>query len=80
MVERYTYINNCLFNPLLLVKPTNLTISGGDQFNIISQANLTCTAIVWQIDGNNVPVNPGCVLDPFNATSVMLGLNNCTIF
>ena len=55
--------------------------------NISSQVNLTCTAIgvplpaiVWQNDGNNVPVNPNCVLDPYNATSVMVGLNNCTIF
>ncbi|XP_065918563.1 hemicentin-1-like isoform X2 [Dysidea avara] len=68
------------------VSPTNLTISGGDRFNITSQVNLTCSAIgvplptiMWQLNGNNVPVDPDCVLDLYNVTSVMVGLNNCTV-
>ena len=72
----------------IVVKPTNLTISGGDRFNISSQVNLTCTAIgvplptiMWQLNGNNVPIDPDCVLDSYNVTSMVgsgLALGNCT--
>ena len=51
-----------------IVKPTNLTISGGDRFNITSQVNLTCSAIgvplpaiIWQLDDDNVTIDPSCV-------------------
>ena len=71
----------------IIVKPTNLTISGGDRFNISSQVNLTCTAIgvplptiMWQLNGNNVPTDPDCVLDSYNVNSMVgLGLDNCTV-
>ena len=67
------------------VKPTNLTISGGNRFNISSQVNLTCTTIgvplptiMWQL--NNVPIDPDCVLNSYNFTSMVgLGLDDCTI-
>ena len=80
----FIYIFTC--NSYFIVSPTNLTISGGDRFNITSQVNLTCSAIgvplptiMWQLNGNNVPVDPDCVLDLYNVTSVMVGLNNCTV-
>ena len=64
-----------------IVKPTNLTISGGDRFNISSQVNLTCTAIgvplptiIWQLDGNNVTIDPNCVLDSYE-NNLMVGLD-----
>ena len=71
---------------ILIVAPKNLTISGGDRFNISSQVNLTCTAIgvplptiVWQLNGVNVSVVPDCVLNLYNATSMTVGLNNCAV-
>jgi len=74
-----------LLQHFIIVKPTNLTISGGDRFKISSQVNLTCTAIgiplptiIWQLNSNNVPIDPDCVLD--NVNSMMgLGLNDCTV-
>ena len=64
-----------------IVKPTNLTISGGDRFNITSQVNLTCSAIgvplptiIWQLDGNNVTIDPNCVLDSYE-NNLMVGLD-----
>ena len=71
----------------IIVKPTNLTISGGDRFNINSHINLTCTAIgiplptiMWQLNGDNVPIDPDCVLDSYNVTSMVgLDLDNCTV-
>ena len=60
---------------LIVVKPTNDTISGGGRFNISSQVNLTCTvigvplpAIVWQLNGNNINLPSDCVLNSYNAT------------
>ena len=70
-----------------IVKPTNLTISGGDRFNITSQVNLTCTAIgvplptiTWQLDSDNITIESNCVLDPYgNDSMVGSGLVNCTV-
>ena len=60
---------------LIVVKPTNDTISGGGRFSISSQVNLTCTvigvplpAIVWQLNGNNINLPSDCVLNSYNAT------------
>ena len=58
---------------LIIVEPTNDTISGGGRFNISSQVNLTCTvigvplpAIVWQLNGNNINLPSDCVLNSYN--------------
>ena len=58
---------------LIVVKPTNDTISGGGSFNISSQVTLTCTvigvplpAIVWQLNGNNINLPSDCVLNSYN--------------
>ena len=61
---------------MIIVKPTNYTISGGGRFNISSQVNLTCTvigvplpSIVWQLNGNNnINLPSDCVLNSYNAT------------
>ena len=82
-----TGVNLLHVQHFIIVKPTNLTISGGDRFNISSQVVLTCTAIgvplptiMWQLNGNNVPIDPDCVLDSYNVISMVgLGLDNCTV-
>ena len=60
---------------LIVVKPTNDVISGGERFNISSQVTLTCTvigvplpAIVWQLNGNNINLPSDCVLNSYNVT------------
>ena len=47
---------------------------------------MTCSAIgvplptiTWQLNGNNVLIDPDCVLNPYNVTSMTVGLNNCTV-
>ena len=80
------YQSFILFIP---VKPTNVTISGGGRFNVTSQINLTCTAIgvplptiMWQHNNNTIPIDPGCVLDPYNVTSIVgsgLFPDNCSM-
>jgi len=74
-----------LLQHFITVKPTNLTISGGNRFKISSQVNLTCTAIgvplptiIWQLNGYNIPIDPDCVLDNVNSM-VGLGLDDCMV-
>ena len=74
---------------LIVVKPTNDTISGGGRFNISSQVNLTCTvtgvplpAIVWQLNGNNINLPSDCVLNSYNVALDFgsgSGFPNCSI-
>jgi len=59
---------------IVIVKPTNYTISGGERVNISSQVNLTCTVIgvplptiIWQLNGNNINIPSNCVLNSYNA-------------
>ena len=60
---------------LIVVKPTNDNIFGGERINISSQVNLTCTvigvplpAIVWQLNGNDINLPSDCVLNSYNAS------------
>lgn len=64
-----------IYHILIIVKPTNHTIFGGEEFNISSQVNLTCTvigvplpAIVWQLNGNDINLPSDCVVNSYNAT------------
>ena len=66
---------------MIIVKPSNQTISGGGRFNISSEVNLTCTVIavplpsvVWQFNGNNINLTSDCIIDPYNASSQMTSI------
>ena len=72
---------------MIIVKPTNHTISGGGRFNISSQVNLTCTVIgvplpiiLWQLNDYNINIDPNCVLASYNVTlGEYSGFGNCSI-
>ena len=60
---------------LIVVTPTNDTVSGGGRINISSQVNLTCRVIgvplpviVWQLNGNDINLPSDCVVNSYNAS------------